>query len=52
MNESSLKDYGFEYQFDGKLFSFSVTAFSKEDAEKHVIAMTGAHFVGEIKEDD
>jgi hypothetical protein len=48
MNEAPLKNYGFEYPFEGSTFSFAVMARSREEAERMAEAMRGATFAGEM----
>ncbi len=41
--------YGFEYQVDGRTWSFSIEAYSHEDAERHMAAIRqGVNFVGQL----
>lgn len=52
MIESPLKDYGFEYQFEGKTYSFTLRASSKEEAERRALAIKDAQCVGELVEEE
>ena len=48
MNDSPMKKYGFEYQFEGAEFTFCVVANSQAVAEQMILAMAGARFAGEM----
>lgn len=52
MMNTPLKNYGFNYEFEGKQFAFDIVAETMEQAKNKVLAMTSATLFGEMKEDD
>ena len=49
MNVSPLKNYGFDYEYEGKSFVFHIVAKSEEEARARAKCMGRAAFVGELK---
>lgn len=49
---SSLKTYGFEYQYSNRKFAFSLEAESMEEARARVSALAMATPVGELHPED
>lgn len=48
---SPFKSFGFEYQWNGGEYSFSVLAESEDEARSRVDAMGESRFCGEVKEE-
>ncbi len=49
MNNTPLKNYGFEYEFQGRQFMFDVVARSADEATAKAAAMRNATMTGEMK---
>ncbi|MES2236825.1 MAG: hypothetical protein V4500_03610 [Pseudomonadota bacterium] len=52
MTNAPLKNYGFNYEYNGKHFAFDVVAESEDEAQARALAMRNAEFFGELKEAD
>ncbi|WP_159051687.1 hypothetical protein [Thauera aromatica] len=50
MNDITFENYGFTYEFGGRLFSFVVTASSEAEALARVQAMSSATLDGVVRE--
>lgn len=49
---SPLKNYGFDYEYEGKSFVFHIVADSQEEARSRAICMGQATFAGELKQQE
>lgn len=49
VNVSPLKNYGFDYEYEGKSFVFHIVAKTEEEARARVKLMGQAAYVGELK---
>lgn len=50
--DSPLKNYGFNYAYEGKSFVFHIVADSQEEARSRAICMGQATFAGELKQEN
>lgn len=51
MTNTPLKNYGFNYEYNGKEFAFHIVASTKEEALDRASAMRDARCVGELHEE-
>ena len=49
--DSPLKNYGFDYEYEGNSFVFHIVAKSEEEARARAKCMGQAAFVGELKQE-